>query len=28
MREELSIPGRDAVFERTLAAATKLAGRA
>jgi glucose-6-phosphate dehydrogenase assembly protein OpcA len=25
MREELSIPGRDAVFERTLAAATKLA---
>ena len=25
MREELSIPGRDAIFERTLAAATRLA---
>ena len=25
MREELSIPGRDAVFERTLAAAARLA---
>jgi hypothetical protein len=27
MREELSIPGRDAVFERTLADAAKLAAR-
>jgi hypothetical protein len=26
MREELSIPGRDAVFEHTLAIAAKLAG--